>query len=43
MTPYMQQLILHGSLDNIDDQKWIGRDSIMPAYLKVCTKDHNLT
>jgi hypothetical protein len=36
MTPYLQQLILHGSLDNVEDQKWMSKDSIASTYLKVC-------
>jgi hypothetical protein len=35
MTPYLQQLILHGSLDNVEDQKWMSKDSIASTYLKV--------
>jgi hypothetical protein len=35
MTPYLQQLILHGSLDNVEDQKWASKDGIASTYLKV--------
>ena len=37
MTPYLQQLILHGALDNVDDQKWLSKDSVVSGYLKVCS------
>ena len=35
MTPYLQQLILHGALDSVEDQKWLSKDSVAASYLKV--------
>jgi hypothetical protein len=35
MTPYLQQLILHGAIDSIEDAKWQSKDSVVSAYLRV--------
>lgn len=34
-TPYLQQLVLHAALDNIDDQRWSSKDSNCSGYFKV--------
>eukprot|EP00892_Ulva_mutabilis_P004478 jgi/Ulvmu1/2401/UM133_0002.1 len=33
-TPYLQQLVLHAALDNIDDQRWSSKDSNCSGYFK---------
>jgi hypothetical protein len=40
MTPYLQQLILHGALDSVEDQKWLSKDSVVSSYLKVSHSSH---
>lgn len=42
MTPYLQQLILHGALDSIEDTKWLSKDSVVSSYLRVRC-DHSST
>lgn len=33
-TPYIQELVLHAALDNIEDQQWLASSSTTPGLLK---------